>query len=158
SLASTDPLTGTANRRGWEEDFRRALAHAQKTGLPLSLVLIDIDHFKDFNDQHGHQAGDRLLKEVAARWMIHLRAADVLARFGGDEFAMILPNCPQWAARAIAERICAAVPLGVTCSAGVSAWDGQESLESLVARADRALYRAKEEGRSRVVDVWSERA
>jgi len=158
ALASTDPLTGAANRRGWEEEIRKALAQSQKTGLAVSIVIFDVDHFKDYNDGHGHQAGDRLLKQVAARWMNHLRPVDVLARFGGDEFALILPNCPQWAARSIAERLCAAVPIGVSCSAGVSSWDGVEPPEALVARADRALYRAKQEGRNRVVDEWSERA
>jgi diguanylate cyclase (GGDEF)-like protein len=157
-LASTDALTGVANRRGWEAELQRALAASRRHGLPVSLVMLDLDHFKGFNDEHGHQAGDRLLKEVAARWMSHLRQSDLLARLGGDEFALILRNSPQWAARAIAERLCAAVPLGMACSAGVTAWDGVEPSELLVARGDRALYKAKDQGRNRVEELWSERA
>ncbi len=119
-------------------------------------MLFDVDRFKDYNNEHGHQAGDRLLKEVTVRWMSHLRPSDVLARVGGDEFALVLPNSPQWAARSIAERLCAAVPMGMSCSAGVTAWDRTEPLEALVARTDRALYRAKAEGRRRVVEEWSQ--
>jgi diguanylate cyclase (GGDEF)-like protein len=154
----TDRLTGAANRRGLEEELERAMAIARRNGRPLSLVMLGLDFFKAYNDRHGHEAGDRLLKQVAARWTTNLRASDTLARVGGDQFALIVQNCPQWAARAIAERLCDIVTMGVTCSGGATAWDGVESAGELVARADRALARAKSEGRNRVVELWSERA
>jgi diguanylate cyclase (GGDEF)-like protein len=152
-LANTDSLTGVANRRGWEFDLAKALAASHRDHQPLCLVMLDLDHFKMFNDRNGHQAGDLLLKEVAAKWSARLRQTDVLARLGGDEFGVVLRFCPTEAAYGIAYRLCLALPYGVTSSAGVAAWDGSESTEDLIARADRGLYRAKEEGRNRVVST-----
>jgi diguanylate cyclase (GGDEF)-like protein len=150
-LANTDALTGVPNRRSWEFELTKALAAAERDQQPICVVMLDLDHFKAFNDRLGHQAGDLLLKEVAAKWSARLRGGDMFARLGGDEFAAILRWCPAEAAYGIAYRLCLALPYGITSSAGVAVWDGEESPESLVARADRGLYRAKEEGRNRVV-------
>ncbi|MGH2635068.1 MAG: diguanylate cyclase [Actinomycetota bacterium] len=150
-VAGTDPLTGAANRRAWDEELTSALARAARDGAPLSMALLDIDHFKGYNDRHGHQAGDRLLKEAAAAWRGILRVTDVLARIGGDEFAVLLPGCALEMAATIADRLRAAVPASAGCSVGVAVWDSHESGLGFVARADRALYDAKERGRDRVV-------
>ncbi len=150
-LANTDALTGVANRRSWEFELTKALAAAERDHQPICVVMLDLDHFKAFNDRLGHQAGDLLLKEVAAKWSARLRGGDMFARLGGDEFAAILRTCPAEAAYGIAYRLCLALPYGITSSAGVAVWDGEEPPESLVARADRGLYKAKEEGRNRVV-------
>jgi diguanylate cyclase (GGDEF)-like protein len=124
-----------------------------RDGLPVSMALLDMDEFKSYNDRFGHQAGDRLLKEAAAAWRNILRASDILARVGGDEFAVLLPGCPLDEAAAIANRLRALVPDSVHCSVGVAAWDGREGTPRLVARADRALYDAKERGRDCVVII-----
>jgi diguanylate cyclase (GGDEF)-like protein len=153
AFAGTDPLTGSANRRAWDEELSLALIRGARDGLPLSMAIIDIDDFKGFNDRHGHQAGDRLLKESAAAWRSILRASDVLARIGGDEFGVLLPGCALDKAASIADRLRAAVPASSGCSVGVAVWDGRETAAGLVARADRALYDAKEQGRDRVVVV-----
>jgi diguanylate cyclase (GGDEF)-like protein len=147
-LAVTDGLTGVANRRTWEQELPRELAHAGRSGRPLCVALIDLDHFKAFNDQHGHQAGDRLLKAAAVAWQEQLRNSDLLVRYGGEEFAVLLPDCALQDVPVIADRLLTAQPEG-TCSIGVAAWDGAESAAELVARADRALYAAKEDGRNR---------
>jgi diguanylate cyclase (GGDEF)-like protein len=145
-LVRTDPLTGVSNRRAWDE----TLAGLER-GSDASLIVLDLDRFKDFNDAFGHQAGDRLLKAAAAAWSVELRQEDLLARLGGDEFGVVLPGCAFPAALEVAERLRAAVPDRVTCSAGVAWWDGAEPAAELVGRADRALYRAKRAGRDRVV-------
>ena len=147
-LARTDALTGVANRRAWDDELPRELARATRSGEPLCVALLDLDHFKAYNDQHGHQAGDRLLKAAAAAWQGRLRKSDLLARYGGEEFALLLPDCGLASGMEIAERLRTAQP-EVTCSLGVAAWDGQEEAAGLVARADRALYAAKEAGRDR---------
>jgi diguanylate cyclase (GGDEF)-like protein len=151
--AGTDPLTGAANRRSWDEQLSAALLRAVRDHMPLSVALIDLDDFKAYNDRLGHQAGDRLLKEAVAGWRSILRTSDVLARIGGDEFAVLLPGCGLDMAAAIADRLRATVPGSVHCSIGVSVWDGRESGPVFVARADRALYDAKEQGRDRVVVI-----
>jgi diguanylate cyclase len=109
------------------------------------VALLDLDHFKAFNDRHGHQAGDRLLKAAAAAWLGKLRKTDLLARYGGEEFAVLLPDCGLDNAMEIAERLGTAQPEG-TCSLRVAAWDGHEDAARLVARA---LYAAKAAGRNR---------
>ena len=149
-LAGTDPLTGTANRRAWDDELSSAVEQAEFDGRPMSVALIDLDDFKGFNDTYGHQAGDRLLKEVSAAWQAILRMSDVLARIGGDEFAVLLPGCSLETASQIAARLRAAVP-AANCSIGVASWDRVETVEELLARADAALYEAKEGGRGRVV-------
>jgi diguanylate cyclase (GGDEF)-like protein len=150
-LADTDELTGLPNRRAWNRELEVALSTAERRKTPLCVALIDVDHFKQLNDQSGHQAGDRLLKSAAAAWRSALRPADVLARPGGDEFTLVLPDCDVDRARMVVERIRAATPAGRTCSIGVAQWDRGESAEELVARVDDALYAAKQGGRDRVV-------
>jgi diguanylate cyclase (GGDEF)-like protein len=152
-FAGTDPLTGAANRRAWDEELAAGLVRASRDGLPLAAALIDLDDFKGFNDRFGHQAGDRLLKEAAAAWRNTLRASDVLARIGGDEFAVLLPGGPLDMAATIAERLRGAVPETAGCSVGVAVWNGREAGPQFVARADRALYDAKERGRDCVVVI-----
>src|SRR5829696_9110504 len=145
-LARTDSLTGVANRRGWDEELPRELARAARSGQPVCVALLDLDHFKHYNDEHGHLAGDRLLKAAAAAWEHRLRKTDLLARYGGEEFAILLPDCELGAAMEIAERLRTAQPEG-TCSIGVADWDGRQEGDELLARADRALYAAKAGGR-----------
>jgi diguanylate cyclase (GGDEF)-like protein len=147
-LAVTDGLTGAANRRVWDQELPRALARAARSGVPLCVALIDLDRFKAFNDRHGHQAGDRLLKAAAAAWQERLRKTDLLVRYGGEEFAVLLPDCRLEDAMIVADRLLTAQPEG-TCSIGLAAWDGAETELALVARADQALYAAKEGGRNR---------
>ncbi|MDQ1708785.1 MAG: hypothetical protein QOG49_170 [Frankiaceae bacterium] len=156
-LSRTDPLTGLPNRRSWEEEIRRSVARAQRTGDPLALAMVDLDYFKPFNDAHGHQAGDALLVEAAARWGEPLRATDFLARYGGDEFGLLLPGCEPADAPRLLERLRAATPQEQTCSVGIAHWDGTERAEDLVGRADAALYDAKRVGRDRVVASASSR-
>jgi diguanylate cyclase (GGDEF)-like protein len=146
-LAAVDSLTGVLNRRGWDEQV--AHAFGDRTNQPVCVALIDIDHFKAFNDSHGHQSGDRLLKEAAAGWRDSLRAGDVLARYGGEEFAVLLPACDLEHAQLIVDRLRAAMPGDQTCSAGIAQWDGRESPDAVIRRADEALYAAKASGRDR---------
>ncbi|HSR28850.1 MAG TPA: sensor domain-containing diguanylate cyclase, partial [Actinomycetes bacterium] len=149
-LARTDSLTGVANRRAWDEELPRELARSARSRQPVCVALLDLDRFKAYNDEHGHQAGDRLLKAAAAAWEGRLRKTDLLARYGGEEFAILLPDCALGNAMEIAERLRTAQP-EVTCSIGVADWDGREDIGRLVARADRALYAAKAGGRDRCV-------
>lgn len=150
-VARTDDLTGLPNRRAWDEALERELARAEREQTPLCIGLADLDQFKVFNDDHGHQAGDRLLKQIAAAWAAELRATDVLARYGGEEFALALPGCEIDDGSALAERLRAAMPEDQTCSVGLVCWDGSEDSERLFGRADKALYTAKEAGRDRVI-------
>ncbi|MEY2568578.1 MAG: diguanylate cyclase [Actinomycetota bacterium] len=151
SLASTDPLTGLPNRRGWEEALDRELARVRRRGTPLCVAVLDLDSFKAFNDDNGHLAGDRLLKEVAATWLGLLRDSDVLARYGGDEFGIILPDCYPNKAREIIGRLCSATSPGSSCSAGVAEAQAAMNMSQLIDCADRALYRAKAAGGSQAV-------
>jgi diguanylate cyclase (GGDEF)-like protein len=150
-VARTDDLTGLPNHRAWEEEFPREVARAGREGNPLCVAVLDLDHFKEYNDRHGHQAGDLLLKEIAASWQEKLRATDMLARYGGEEFALSLPGCLAAEAETLLERLREAMPHGETCSAGLAWWDGEESSQALFGRADTALYVAKARGRNRVV-------
>lgn len=150
-VARTDDLTGLPNRRAWQEDLPREIARARRDGTRLCVAMLDLDHFKSYNDAFGHQAGDRLLKQAAAAWTEQLRATDVLTRYGGEEFALALPACPAEEALAVVERLRAVTPAGQTCSAGVVCWDGEEVPADLVGRADAALYEAKNAGRDRTV-------
>lgn len=151
-LARTDKLTGLPNRRAFDEVLERELARGRRTGEPVALALLDLDRFKAYNDAHGHQSGDELLASAARSWSKELRDADVLARWGGEEFAILLPRVlPPDTADAVIDRVRAATPAGQTCSAGVAVWDASEDPAALVARADRALYAAKAAGRDRTV-------
>jgi diguanylate cyclase (GGDEF)-like protein/PAS domain S-box-containing protein len=151
AMARTDPVTGLPNRRAWEEELGEAIARARRHGYPLALGLIDLDRFKAYNDAHGHPAGDALLGEAASCWRQSLRVTDFLARYGGEEFAVLLPDCPTGEVTGMLERLRAATPGGQTVSVGVAIWDGFETSAALVARADAALYAAKESGRDRTV-------
>jgi diguanylate cyclase (GGDEF)-like protein len=141
--ARTDPLTGLANRRGWNEQLSRELAQAQRSGRPVSVALMDIDDFKAFNDSRGHQAGDRLLVAAAAAWQGQLREGDLLCRWGGDEFAALLPDCSEGAAHEIIARVTSTTPGLQSCAAGVVSWDGAETSDELVWRADVELLKRK---------------
>lgn len=162
-LATTDPLTGVYNRRTFKDLAEPNLSRSRRAHLPVSLLMLDLDHFKRTNDTFGHLAGDDVLKAFAELVRRCLRKEDLLARYGGEEFVVLLPGTSQFAASALAERIreqTAANPLDaaghrvrVTVSVGVAseAGDTLPSLESMLARADEALYKAKAEGRNRVV-------
>lgn len=150
-LASTDMLTGLANRRVWEDALPRELARSTRTGAPVAIAILDLDHFKLYNDTHGHQVGDLLLKEIAALWPAELRDSDLLARHGGEEFALLLPDCGTADVEAVVEKVRRAIPPDMTASAGAAVWDGIEEAEHLVRRADDALYSAKRDGRDRTV-------
>ena len=142
-LSRTDPLTGLANRRGWDEQLDRELARARRSGRAVSVTLLDLDDFKGFNDAHGHQAGDRLLVAGAAAWRGQLRDGDVLCRWGGDEFAVLLPDCSEDEAREIIARVKAITPSLQSCAAGVAEWDGVETSDEVVWRADAELLEQK---------------
>ncbi len=143
-MASTDALTGLPNRRAWDTSLDEALFDGER----FVLAMLDIDNFKEFNDTRGHPAGDRLLKETAAAWREEIRAGDFLARIGGEEFALLLPNCTATAdAVAVVERLRRRVPYRQTCSAGVVVRAPDESAEGLMTRVDAALYAAKDAGR-----------
>ena len=126
------------------------LLERSEPGL-IAVALLDMDAFKSFNDHHGHQAGDELLRAAVEAWAGTLRDGDVLARYGGEEFAVALPGCSADEAGMVLDRLRAATPEGATVSAGVASWDGSEPLAALVARADAALYEAKRAGRDRLV-------
>ncbi|MFS2201898.1 diguanylate cyclase [Pseudomonas sp. Pseusp3] len=162
-LAATDALTGVANRRSLDQTLRHEWFRAQRSGKPLSLLMIDADHFKAFNDRHGHQAGDDALRALAEviRANVH-RPADLVARYGGEEFSVILAETGSEGARQIAEHIRGAVqklPLvdpgesPMSVSIGIATWTATSdtSLEQLLFSADKALYQAKDGGRNRVV-------
>jgi len=149
--AETDPLTGVANRRGLARALERDLAAARRTDRHLAVAMLDLDHFKAYNDSEGHPAGDLLLRGAVRAWREHLRAGDLLARYGGEEFVVVLPEAGDavTAMRAI-ERVRMSTPY-VTASAGLALWDGREPAAHLIRRADGALYEAKRAGRDRTV-------
>ncbi len=148
-LVQTDPLTGAANRRHLEATLAREMARAERTEAPLSLAFIDVDHFKAYNDRHGHSAGDALLAEMVATWQRNLRPTDVLARYGGEEFVVVLPDTDAAACHALVERLRDCLPHGQRCSAGIAVHQPGESADRLLWRADQALYQVKRGGRDR---------
>jgi diguanylate cyclase (GGDEF)-like protein len=149
SLALADDLTGLANRRAWDAAVETALIAAERRDEPVCVALIDIDHFKAVNDAGGHAAGDALLVALATAWEPAVRRGDLLARIGGDEFALLLPASELDAAREVVERL-AATTRDTPCSIGLARWDGAESAARLLARADGLLYEAKALGRNRL--------
>lgn len=151
NMARTDDLTGLPNRRSWDEELPRELSRAKRYEHPVCVAMLDLDRFKDYNDRLGHLAGDRLLKVAAGAWRGALRETDRLARYGGEEFSVVLPDCAIEDSLVLVERLRAVTPEGETCSAGLAEWDGEETPEGLVRRADAALYEAKRTGRDRAV-------
>jgi diguanylate cyclase (GGDEF)-like protein len=163
-LAMTDPLTGISNRRHFMRKISEELERTKRYGKPFSLMALDIDHFKDINDNHGHEAGDEVLRSFATHCLSHLRSNDQLARFGGDEFFALLIQTGQDEAKAIAKRIRASIEdmeipidsgmINTSVSIGLTTTEGNKfSVEELVKRADKALYKAKKRGRNQVVIV-----
>jgi diguanylate cyclase (GGDEF)-like protein len=143
-LALTDELTGLPNRRSWYERLEHALARARRSGAPLSVVVLDLNGFKQINDQQGHAAGDRLLRTASACWSTALRDTDVLGRIGGDEFAVVLEQTDETTAAVVAGRLQESLPAGeVTVAAGIATWNRPEDAASLVSRADAAMYDEK---------------
>lgn len=161
-LSQTDRLTGLHNRGHWEEQLFREFQRCRRTGEPSTLLLFDIDHFKPFNDTHGHVAGDAMLREVGRVVQHDLRSIDIAGRYGGEEFALILVNADERGARDLAERLRERIanttidydgqPLSCTISAGLAALSEQDrTAQEWVERADAALYQAKAQGRNQVV-------
>ncbi|MGH7748774.1 MAG: diguanylate cyclase, partial [Candidatus Dormibacteria bacterium] len=149
-LARTDQLTQVPNRRAWDEEIHREVARARRDRSSLCVAVLDIDHFKAFNDMRGHQEGDLMLASFAAAWRETVRTSDFIARYGGEEFAVILRGCSLQDALPIVERLRMVMTDEQTCSVGVARWDGAEDADSLVRRADEALFEAKATGRDRV--------
>ena len=168
--AATDPLTGLPNKRGFDAFIQRAIEVSREAGQPIAVILLDIDQFKRVNDVYGHPAGDVLLKELGHRWRQEIRASDMLARIGGDEFCVVLPRTPALHAERIAEKLRLAASkspvvvdlpgkelrlIETTASVGLATAEvvAAATAEALVHAADAALYQAKGEGRDRVVAV-----
>ena len=147
-MANLDQLTGTLNRRAWDAALAKELSRARRTGLPATLALIDLDNFKLYNDRYGHIAGDELLVDATRAWAGQLRDIDVLARWGGEEFVLLLPATSVEDAGVVVDRLHEAMPGGQTFSAGLVAVEGSMATPILRA-ADTALYRAKAAGRDR---------
>lgn len=144
--ASTDPLTGLPNRRQFEQVLDRAHAVADRRGQVLAVAVLDLDRFKQLNDQHGHAHGDEILRQAAAAWQARLRRGDVLARIGGDEFGLVLPDCSLEDARRLGEQLVAATPAAVGATVGVTVVAAGESAVDALAAADKALYARKRTG------------
>ena len=155
-LATRDSLTGLANRRLFDESLQREAARSQRLGTPLSLLVLDVDHFKQVNDSYGHQTGDAVLREVAGALVANTKNFDVAARYGGDEFVVLLPGCGREDAMGVAHRVRGEIArqvgeAPVTVSAGIATMpDNASDAERLMAAADGALYDAKRNGRDRV--------
>jgi diguanylate cyclase (GGDEF)-like protein len=160
--ASTDALTGLGNRHAMEETFPREVARCRQDNQPVSMIMIDVDRFKSFNDKFGHVAGDRALSAVGHVLTRHFRPRDHLVRFGGDEFAVLLPGIAEAEAVLVAERVRDAVSgstrgstdslitIPVEISMGIAQLGENDTFESLLRAADAALYRAKRAGRNTV--------
>jgi diguanylate cyclase (GGDEF)-like protein len=160
--AKTDALTGLNNRHTMEESFRREIKRCEKDNQPISLIMVDVDNFKEFNDKFGHIAGDRALSAVAGVLQKLFRPSDMLVRYGGDEFAVLLPQVEQQQAVTIAERARIAVSgktsdgtdslirIPICLSMGVAELESGASLDELIQAADAAMYRAKHAGRNTV--------
>lgn len=156
--ALTDPLTGMHNRRYFDDALREYLEEFGRIGKPVGLMIFDLDHFKSVNDTHGHDVGDEVLRSVAEALIGMTRFHDVVARLGGEEFAIVAPNMDRAHLEKFAERIRTAIAsividtgetrFSVTTSIGVAVWQGHESPEEFFRRADKRLYQAKRSGRN----------
>lgn len=149
--AATDGLTGLPNRRAWDAALARETSRARRDAAPLAVALVDLDHFKQFNDTRGHLAGDELLRTAAKAWRNRLRPGDLLCRYGGEEFALLLPRCALEDAVDLVDELRRRTPGEQTLSAGVAAYEGLDEPQDVVARADAALYEAKRKGRDQVL-------
>jgi diguanylate cyclase (GGDEF)-like protein len=161
-LAKLDGLTGLYNHRFFQERLGEEIKRSERHARPLALLLLDVDHFKDFNDTHGHMTGDAVLREVSRLLLESSRVEDVVARYGGEEFAMILPETASEGAEVFASRVRRVFEskrleegglhrdTKITVSIGVAGWTAESTPESLLRAADQALYQAKREGRNRV--------
>ncbi len=159
--ATVDPLTGIQNRTGLRQHLEHQVELCSRHGTPLSVLMVDVDFFKAINDQHGHLAGDHVLVETVRNVVKATRNSDVVFRYGGEEFAVVLSNTGIDGAERLAKRICSGVsgamvktgeaPIKVTVSIGVSEWEQGDSMATLLERADHRLYAAKTTGRNRVV-------
>ncbi len=154
SIARTDELTGLLNRRAWREELPREMARAKRKHWPLCVAMLDIDGLKTLNDTRGHHAGDQLLKQNAATWSSALRPVDLLARYGGDEFAAVLTGCHLDDAQKLVDRLVDATPEDHSFSVGIAEWDGTQDVHALMAEADTSLYAAKR-ARAKVVNAAS---
>ena len=164
NYGTVDALTGLHNRHWLDKALKRQMKRCRMNKVPFSMILCDIDHFKHMNDTYGHLCGDRALYGVASAFTSNLRITEVAARYGGDEFAVMLPELDVAQTRNVAERLREAIMdlkltapdgfllPGITLSLGVAQADGDSTPETLIAAADAALYRAKEQGRNRVSD------
>jgi diguanylate cyclase (GGDEF)-like protein len=150
AMSRQDPLTGLLNRRAWDDHLTREIARVARTGRPLSVAVLDLDRFKAFNDAHGHLVGDQLLKAAASAWTGALRTSDVLARWGGEEFVVLMPETASADARLVVARMAGATPMDQTFSAGIATVTAGVDADALVAAADAAVYRAKAAGRDRI--------
>jgi diguanylate cyclase (GGDEF)-like protein len=154
----TDPLTGLANRRSLMERIEMEMSHALRAETPLSVAMIDLDHFKEFNDRYGHVVGDNVLRSVAAMMVSNTRDQDLVSRYGGEEFCLVLPDTDLLGGHHLLEQLRSGgrdsvTDLEVTMSVGLTSWDGLEDPVAFIDRADRALYQAKNSGRDRVVSI-----
>ncbi|GMQ97369.1 MAG: diguanylate cyclase [Gammaproteobacteria bacterium] len=157
--ASVDPLTGLYNRRWLDNELKQRIDHSLEIKQPVSILMIDIDHFKNYNDTHGHLAGDRALHAMGQALLNNLRPMDTAIRYGGEEFTVILPDTNQEVALQVADDLCSVVRAaeirspdgkqlpGITTSIGVAEARPKESTEALTKRADKALYKSKDAGR-----------
>jgi diguanylate cyclase (GGDEF)-like protein len=161
-MATTDALTGLLNRRAFLDSTSREVARSKRYGDKLSVVLLDVDHFKQINDRRGHAAGDMVLSALGKLLLHALRTCDIVARWGGEEFVLVLPSTALEGAEEVAERVRALLEdaeirdgngdkIPVTASFGVAMYALGETLEQVIDRADRAMYLAKSGGRNRVV-------
>ncbi|MBV8397013.1 MAG: GGDEF domain-containing protein [Actinobacteria bacterium] len=141
--ATTDSLTGLLNRSGFHAELSLALARARRSGLPLSVVVLDVDGLKQVNDTKGHAEGDRLLRELASRWSAAVRITDVIGRTGGDEFALVLEGTDAEGVATVSVALQEALRPGHAASSGCATWDGEETADALLARADAAMYAMK---------------
>ncbi len=151
ALAHTDGLTGVMNRRGLDDRLPVEIARADRLGYAFTVVMLDLDYFKRFNDRRGHGAGDALLRGAAQSWRQQLRPTDILARYGGEEFTLVLPACDAEQARQLVDRLRPLTPEAQTFSAGIAQRHAGESEAELLLRADAALLAAKRGGRNRSV-------